>query len=206
MLKMYGFWRSAASFRVRIAMNLKGLSHDDTYLHLEKGDQFDPAYKALNPNSRVPTIEDGDFVLWESNSIMRYFCMKYGGEALYPADPATRADIDRWLDWSLSILVPVESPLFLGTVRTPPEKRDMAVITKAAVDAGKLWARLDEKLAGKLYVAGQHFTMGDIPVGCFVHRWYALDIERPALKNLRAWYDRLATRPAYAKHIMVKLT
>ena len=56
------------------------------------------------------------------------------------------------------------------------------------------------------YVAGQHFTMGDIPVGCFVHRWYALDIERPELKNVRAWYERLATRPAYAKHIMVKMT
>ena len=87
-----------------------------------------PAYKALNPNSKVPTIEDGDFVLWESNSIMRYLCMKYGGEALYPVDPATRADIDRWLDWSLSILVPVESPLFLGTVRTPPEHLDRLVV------------------------------------------------------------------------------
>ena len=61
-------------------------------------------------------------------------------------------------------------------------------------------------LASRRYVAGQHFTMGDIPVGCFVHRYHALDIERPALKNLRAWYDRLATRPAYAKHVMVKLT
>ena len=81
-----------------------------------------------------------------------------------------------------------------------------AAIKKAAVDAGKLWGRLDQKLEGRQYVAGSHLTMGDIPVGCFVHRWYALDVERPQLKNVKAWYDRLATRPAYAKHIMVKLT
>jgi glutathione S-transferase len=96
--------------------------------------------------------------------------------------------------------------VFWGLVRTPPDKRDMAAIKKAAEDAGNLFGRLDALLADRRYVAGQHFTMGDIPVGCFVHRWYALDIERPALKNLRTWYDRLATRPAYAKHIMVKLT
>ena len=79
---------------------------------------------------------------------------------------------------------------------------------RAAIDveAGKLWARLDQKLAGKLYVAGQHFTMGDIPVGCFVHRWYALPIERPDLKNVKAWYERLKTRPAYVKHVMPPLT
>jgi glutathione S-transferase len=96
--------------------------------------------------------------------------------------------------------------VFWGLIRTPADKRDMAAIKKATEEAGRLFGRVDAHLADRRYLAGQHFTMGDIPVGCFVHRWYALDIERPALKNLRAWYDRLATRPAYAKHIMVKLT
>ena len=77
---------------------------------------------------------------------------------------------------------------------------------KAAVDAGKIWARLDQKLEGRKYVGGQHFTMGDIPVGCFVHRWFALDVERPDLRNLKAWYERLKARPAYAKHIMIPLS
>jgi glutathione S-transferase len=96
--------------------------------------------------------------------------------------------------------------VFWGLIRTPPEKRDMVAISKAAADTGKLWARLDEKLAGKLYVAGRHFTMGDIAVGCWVHSWHALPIERPELKNVKAWYERLQTRPAYAKHVMVPLT
>ena len=82
----------------------------------------------------------------------------------------------------------------------------MAAIKKAAADAGKLWGRLDQKLEGRTYVAGQHLTMGDIPAGCFVHRWYALDVERPDLKNVKAWYERLKTRPAYAKHVMPPLT
>ena len=88
----------------------------------------------------------------------------------------------------------------------PPVSRDMAAIGKAAADAGKLFGRLDGWLAGRRYVAGDQFTMGDIPVGCFVYRWYALEIERPELKNLRAWYERLTTRPAYARHVMIKLT
>jgi glutathione S-transferase len=96
--------------------------------------------------------------------------------------------------------------VFWGLVRTPLEKRDTAAIKKAADDAGKLFGRLDTWLADRRFVAGGHFTMGDIPVGCFAYRWYALDIERPDLKNLRAWYERLATRPAYAKHVMIKLT
>ena len=100
MTKKIKVWGRFSSSNVKKVMWLA----DELKLEVERidaGRQYGvvntPAYKALNPNSRVPTIEDGDFVLWESNSIMRYFCMKYGGEALYPSDPATRADIDRWL-------------------------------------------------------------------------------------------------------------
>jgi glutathione S-transferase len=109
------------------------------------------------------------------------------------------------MDWQLSTISECMRVMFWGLIRTPADKRDMAAIKKAAVDGGKLWGRLDSQLEGKRYVAGQHFTMGDIPVGCFVHRWYALDVERPALKNVAAWYERLKTRPAYAKHVMPPL-
>jgi glutathione S-transferase len=110
------------------------------------------------------------------------------------------------MDWQLSTISEAMRVIFWGLVRTPPDKRDMAAIKKAAVDAGKLWGRLDQKLEGRQYVAGAHLTMGDIPVGCFVHRWYALDVERPELKNVRAWYERLKARPAYAKNVMPPLT
>jgi glutathione S-transferase len=160
----------------------------------------------MNPNGVVPTIDDGGRVIWESNSAVRYLSAKYAAGTLWPNDPGQRSEADRWMDWQLSTISESMRVVFWGLVRTPPEKRDMAAIGKAAVEAGKLFGRLDAHLGERRYLAGQHFTMGDIPVGCFVHRYHALDIERPALKNLRAWYDRLATRPAYAKHVMVKLT
>ena len=163
-------------------------------------------YLDMNPNGVVPTIDDGGRIIFESNTIVRYLAAKYAAGSLWPNDPGLRSEADRWMDWQNTTINLCMRDVFWGLIRTPPEKRDMAAIDKAAVDAGKLWARLDQKLAGKLYVAGQHFTMGDIPVGCFVHRWYALPIERPDLKNVKAWYERLKTRPAYVKHVMPPLT
>jgi glutathione S-transferase len=160
----------------------------------------------MNPNGVVPTIDDGGRIIWESNSCVRYIAAKYAAGTLWPNDPGQRSEADRWMDWQLSTISEPMRQIFWGLVRTPAEKRDMAAIKKAAADAGKLWARLDQKLEGRLYVAGQHLTMGDIPVGCFVHRWYALDVERPELRNVRAWYERLKARPAYAKHVMPPLT
>jgi len=136
---------------------------------------------------------------------VRYLAGKHAAGTLMPADPVARAKAEMWMDWQQTSL-PGFGTMFMGLIRTPPEKRDMAAIKKAAEDAGRLFGRLDGWLEGRKYVGGQHFTMGDIPVGCFVYRWYALDIERPELKNVRAWYERLGTRPAYAKHIMIKLT
>jgi glutathione S-transferase len=130
-----------------------------------------PAYRALNPNGRVPTIEDGDFVLWESNAIMRYLCDQYGGAALYPADPRRRADIDRWLDWSLSVLVAPDTRVFLATIRVPEEKHDRAQIAKLTEAAGAAYGILEQHLAGRKYAAGDHFSLADIALSIYVDRW-----------------------------------
>ena len=96
---------------------------------LEFGLNGEPAYLALNPNGRVPTLVDDDFVLWESNSIIRYLAMQYGENetALYPQAPKLRASIDRWLDWTLSTLQPAERPVFWGFVRTPAHERNYSI-------------------------------------------------------------------------------
>ncbi len=126
------------------------------YERIDAGMQFGivdtPEYRKLNPNGRVPTIEDGDFVLWESNSICRYLAMKYDGEALYPKDPATRASIDRWLDWVLTIVVPSEVPVFQGTIRTPPEKRDSAAIAVNVKKVAEVYQVADSVLADREYL------------------------------------------------------
>ena len=95
------------------------------------GGNQDPQYTAMNPNGLVPTIKDGDFVLWESNSIMRYLNAKYGNGKLLPASPEGMANANRWMDWQLSAFNPIIVPLFFATVRTAPEKRDPQAIQAA---------------------------------------------------------------------------
>ncbi len=107
------------------------------FARIDAGMQFgrndEPDYLAMNPNGRIPTLVDGDYVLWESNSIMRYLCMAYGkASQIYPQDAQHRAGVDRWLDWTLSTLQPVDRPVFWALVRTPVAQRDMSAIQKDA--------------------------------------------------------------------------
>lgn len=168
----------------------------------------DPAYLAMNPNGKIPTLVDGNFVLWESNAILRYLAMEYGPSSLlYPADPRVRASIERWLDWSIGTLAPAERPLFLALVRTPPEKRDPAKIEADVQSVAALWTLLDHHLQGRFFLENERFSLADIVLGAFARRWFGLEgIERPALPNLERWYQRLAQRQGFRKYIDLPLT
>lgn len=176
------------------------------YERVEAGGKFGvvdtPEYRKLNPNGRVPTIEDGDFVLWESNSVCRYLAMKYGGEAIYPADPAARASIDRWLDWLISTVVPVDVPVFWGTIRTPVEKHDKAAIAENAKKLAAVMKILDDQLVGRDFLSGGKLSLADLVLGIFGFRYFAnAFIERPEFPNLKAWSERLRARPSYTKNV-----
>jgi glutathione S-transferase len=173
---------------------------------LEYGIVDTPAYRALNPNGRVPTIEDGDFVLWESNSIMRYLCMKYGGEAFYPPDPAARANVDRWLDWQLTTVIPVDVPVFWGTIRTSPERRDKAAIVAGTIKLAAVWKILDAELEKRDFAASGSFSIADIALGILAYRVFANPfITHPDLPRLLAWQERLRARPPFKKWVEVPL-
>lgn len=165
-----------------------------------------PAYRALNPNGRVPTLEEGGFVLWESNAIMRYFCESYGGEALYPADPRTRADINRWLDWSLSILSPADTKVFLATIRTPEAKQDKAAIAKLADDASGAYRILDAHFKDREYAAGK-FSIADIALSIFVDRWTRNPFlaNRPDFTHNAAWLARVREKEGFRKFVEIPL-
>jgi glutathione S-transferase len=205
-MKIWGRVNSINVMKVLWCADECGLKYDRVDVGMAFGGNDQKWYLDMNPNGVVPTIDDGGRIIYESNTIVRYLSARYAAGSLWPNDPGLRSEADRWMDWQNSTLNAPMRDVFWGLIRTPAEKRDMAAIGKAAVDLGKLWARLDQKLAGKSYVAGQHFTMGDIPIGCFVHRWFALPIERPDLKNVKAWYERLKTRPAYVKYVMPPLS
>ena len=159
-------------------------------------------YGRMNPNREIPTIRDDGLVLWESHAIVRYLAQSYGQGKLWPLNPAERAVSDQWMEWCKSHAFPAVFPLFWGTVRTEPEKRDMAAIAEKAEQAGKLLRILDDRLGEVPYIAGDAFTMGDIPLGAVIYRYLNVDVERPPLNNISTWYDRLCARPAFQQHVM----
>lgn len=161
-----------------------------------------PEYRAMNPNGRIPTLVDGDVVIWESNAVVRYVAAKYGEGDLWPSDPGVRAVADQWMDWVQTTLLTHMLPVFIGLVRTPPEERDMAAIERHAKSLGETFGIVDAALADRAHVAGDAFTMGDIPVGAMCWRYSKLEIERPAQPNLEAWLGRLQDRPGFREHIM----
>ena len=160
----------------------------------------------MNPNRKVPTVRDGDTVLWESNAIVRYLAAQYGKGGLWDEDPGRRSLADRWMDWMVTSLLADLGIVFWQTVRTPAEKRDMAAVAAAATRLGPVWQILDDHLGSRRFVAGDALTMGDIPVGCAFYRYASLDIDRPSLPNLQLWYQNLKSRDAYRRHVMIPLS
>lgn len=208
MLKIWGRANSANVQKVLWCCDELRIPYDRIDAGLEFGRNRDPDFLAKNPNGLVPMIEDGDFVLWESNSILRYLAMQYkGGRGLYPAEAADRASIDRWLDWALSTLQPAERPVFIAMVRTAPEARDMAVVQPQIAKLTSLWAIVDAQLDGRRFVEHDSFSLADIVLGIFARRWFGLEgIERPAMFNLERWYQRLSERASFSRHIAKPLT
>lgn len=164
-----------------------------------------PQYAALNPNRLIPTLQDGELTVWESNAIVRYLAACYAPTTLWCDDPVPRAIVDQWMDWQLGTLMAPMRNLFLAMVRLPPEQRDPVRLDKMRLRLAALWRMVEDRLTGRPYIGGDSFGLADIAVGSSCHRWFALPIERPDLPNLRAWYDRLGQRPAYREHVMVTL-
>ena len=180
------------------------------YQRIDAGGSFGvvntPQYRALNPNGLVPTIEDGPFVLWESNSILRYLTAKHSAGNLWPEDLKVRAEADKWMDWQMSMFWPAFRPLFWNLVRTPADQRDGQAIEESRLKTAEILGYLDAQLKNRSFIAGDAFTTGDIPMGCAIWRWMSLPIERPVLSNLQRWFDQLRERPAYKAVVMLPIT
>ena len=162
-----------------------------------------PDYRGMNPTGLVPTLQEDDFTLWESNAILRYLCHAYApASAMWPQEPHQRANIDRWMDAQQTVLNRPMGVVFWGLIRTPADKRDPAVIAQGVADAAKAYGMIEPLLAKHAYIAGPDFSLADIPWGVHAHRWFNMDFERPSLPALQAWYDRLCERPAYRQHIV----
>jgi glutathione S-transferase len=179
MLKIWGRTTSSNVQKVLWCCAELNIEHDRVDHGGPFGGNRDPEYLRLNPNGLVPTVIDGDLVMWESNTICRYLCATRNGDSLYPRDPAARTHVERWMDWQLAVIGPPMGGLLQGLVRAAPEQRDPAAIEAA---------------------------LAEIVLGTQIYRWFTFPIERPELQNLRAWYERFCDRPGFKKTIVMPIT
>ena len=205
---MLQIWGRLSSINVRkvvwCAQEL-GLAFQRTEAGGKFGIVQTPAYRALNPNALVPTIEDDDAAsgghlrLWESNVIVRYLCARHAPGGLYPEPLPARFDAERWMDWQQTTLNPAGREAFVQWVRTLAERRDAAAAARSVQAAEPLFALLDAHLGTRPFIGGDRFTMADIPIGCELHRWFGLPTAlytRPAWPNLERYFAALCDRPA----------
>jgi len=207
MLKIWGRKNSSNVKKPLWAAEELGLAYEA----IDAGGAFGvvdtPQYRAMNPNGRIPVIEDDGFVLWESNAIVRYLMARHAdGSPWYPTDLKARATADKWMDWTTSSLSGPFRTVFWGVMRTAADKQDWLAINAAIKECTELLSMADQALAAKPYLSGDEIGMGDIPLGSFIYAWFEMPIERAPQPHLEAWYARLKQRSAYQKAVMTALT
>ena len=202
MLKIWGRSTSVNVQKVMWAIGELGLASERIDIGGPFGKNNEPAYLAMNPNGLVPTMEEDGFLLWESNSIVRYLAGKHSPGRLEPSDPRERARAGSWMDWQLTVAAPAITPVFWGLIRTPPEKRDHAAIEAGKVKSMAVMKILDAQLAKTAHVAGDALSMGDIPVALMTYRFRRLVADRPGLDNLERWFTGIEQRPAFKEHVL----
>lgn len=195
MLKVWGRSTSSNVQKVMWAIGELGIEAERFDIGGNFGKNREPAYLSMNPNGLVPTLQDGDFILWESNAIIRYLAR--GAGKLEGANPKITGLANQWMDWQLSVVGPAITPAFWGLIRTPEDKRDLAAIAASQSKTIEAMKILDAQLGKTAYVAGSEFTIGDIPVGVMTYRFWQLVPERPELPNLQRWYKSLQQRDAF---------
>jgi len=203
MIKIWGRNNSINVQKVMWAVGELKLPHERIDIGGAFGKNKEPPYLAMNPNGLVPTLEEEDgFILWESNSIVRYLAAKHGVGTLEPADPRARARASQWMDWQLTVAGPALHATFWGLIRTPPEKRDHQAIAESQAKTTAAMQMVDAALGKSAYLAGDAFSMGDIPPALVAFRYRQLVPERPALRNFERWYGEIEKRPAFRDHVL----
>ncbi len=205
MITVYGRASSSNVQAVMWGIGELGLAHERLDYGLSYGGTDTPEYLAMNPHGLVPTIRDGDLVLWQSCAILRYLAAKYGdGGAFWPADPVARARVDMWAEWGKAdFSSDFTVPIFWSRVRTAAVDRDEAALTHALAKFDGYLGHLETQLGDNPYVTGADFTLADIVIGHVLFRYFNIDIPRTNRPVIDAYYERLQARPAFRDHVMV---
>ncbi len=203
MLKIWGRNTSSNVQKAMWAIGEMGLACERIDIGGPFGKNREPAYLAMNPNGLVPTLEEDDgYLLWESNTIVRYLAAKHGQGTLEPTDLRIRANAQKWMDWQLSVAGPAIFPVFWGLIRTPPEKRDHKAIEDGKAKMIDIMGIVDRQLEKTQFLASDTFCYGDIPVGVIARRYFELIPDAPRMKALDRWRAALLARPPYREHVV----
>ncbi len=203
MLRVWGRRSSFNVQKVLWAIGELGIPYEHTDAGGSFGGLDTPEFLALNPHGRVPVVVDKGLAIWESHTILRYLAAQYGPGSLWPEQPDQRSLADRWIDWTATKLQPDFMRVFWGYFRTPEGQRDSNLVREALDQCEIDYGILDKQLSKHSFLGGATLTMGDIPAGATLYRYFEMGIDVPKPKNVIAWYERLAERPSYRQHVMV---
>lgn len=193
MLKIWGRISSINVRKVVLCAQMLNIPFQRIDAGLNFGVVQTPDYLMLNPNAMVPTIQDGDYTLWESNAIVRYLCAREN--RLYPSDLHTRFTAEQWMDWQQTSLNRASGPAFVQWIRTPEDQRNHDLIAQSVAATEPLLALLDQRLQKQAFVAGEQMSMADMPIACEVHRWWGIPQSRPSWPHLERWYAHMRQHP-----------
>ena len=202
MIRIYGYERSSNTQKVWWLCDELGVPFET----ILKGGQYSghkaAEYLLLNPNGQIPTIDDDGFILWESNTILRYIAESHGGGRLIPPDARARAIANKWMDWQLAAVARPSSALINAVFRKTPSERNPADVAAALDGLATMWKRLESDFGKGPYLAGD-FSIADIALGIYAHRWLAADVVgKPSFPIVEAWHKRLSERPAFQRRVM----
>ena len=208
MITLWGRNNSTNVKKVLWALEELELPFEQIMAGLQHGVNDTPEYLAMNPNGLVPLLKDDatQSVLWESNTIIRYLAAQYGPNHLWIANPAKRAQMEKWMDWSSSLLTPAHRTILMGYVRTPPEQRDSTLLDPAIATCEKLFAQLDAALNQQQWFSGDEFGLADIAIAPFAYNLLNSGLTWQPHPHLTRWTEQLAERPAYRKAVMIPVT
>jgi glutathione S-transferase len=201
-MKLYVFPPSPRAFKVLSVANHLGLAFETHLVDLSKGDHHKPEFAALNPNRRMPVLEDDGFVLWESNAIIQYLASKKPESGLLPTDPRGRADVSRWQFWDAAHWD--AACAILGFERVAKKRLglgdpDPVEIAKGVERFNRAAAVLDEQLKGHKFVTGDKLTLADFSLGAWMNVAQAAQYPVEPYREIRRWHAELSELPAWKK-------
>jgi glutathione S-transferase len=194
--KLYGIANSRA-LRSIWAIEETGIEYEHVAVnYMEESKQAD--YLAVNPNGRIPALQDGDVVLCESMAINLYLAKTYGG-GLYPQDAAGEAKAWQWSVWGISEIEPLQMQIVYQKLFMPEDRRDAGIIAAAEKGLQRPLAVLDAELEGKEWLLGDAFTIADLNLAAVMELLGIVEVDYSGFQNISRWAAACYGKPSYAR-------